>query len=76
MNTTTSTKKIKLNRVSPGYYCHNNFSTGWLFDIIKNEIGMWNITANHYDGYTEKSDTTTAATLNDVRAYIAAKTAA
>lgn len=72
-NTTIATKQIKLNKVLPGYYCWQNFTRGHSFDIIKNEIGMWGIEHNDHSGDETKTDSITAATLNDARAYIIAK---
>lgn len=71
MNIATA-RKVKLNRVAPGYYCWQNFNTGHAFEIIRNELGMWRVT--HTDP-TDTESTTLAETLDDARALIAAATA-
>lgn len=73
MNTTTRTRKIKLNRVMNGWYTFNSHNYEHVFDIHKVGPGAWTI--KHQD-YTFGSENVTeegwiVEDLDKARSFIA-----
>ena len=65
MNTTTP--KVRLTTVVPGYYCHNTPGYEHMFSIVKQDAtGLYRIT----DAANKTTDAT-VRTLNEARAFIA-----
>lgn len=67
-NTTTAPRKISLARVRTGWYCWQDFSRGISAEVMKNELGMWDVTWDDYRN--DNNGEITAQTLNDARAYL------
>lgn len=71
MNTTATTRKIKLNRVMNGWYCYNAANYLHTFDIHRIGPGAWSIKHQDWTGADCTEETWIVEDLDKARAFIA-----